>query len=625
MITKKLFKFNLIATALLVFALAAALPAAAQTPVPFTCTGEGYIIQGTGSNATALNRVVDTGTEFSFFKVNTGAYVKRINNLGYNTADDLLYASQWSTSSNAQLIQIDSTGAVFPITHGFTLPDNLNSGDVTPYGTPTIMYLSIGGGGAGDQKLYVVDLSGPTLVGSYPIVDPNNSNNPHPLGENVNDLAVHPNPTNAHLYGCDQVDGQLAIIDPTPFGTAPNQNVTRTDVNFTAGSLGTLPGAASGIQYGAAYFLPNGNLVCYENGGTIYEIDLNLGVTPENASPQIVRISEGNDSIDNDGAACAGPQPAIDIEKTPDYQLLASGDTATFTITVTNTGNEDLTDVAVTDVLAPSCNDDIGALAAGDSVTYDCTVSNVTVGFTNEACVEGTAADTTTVSDCDDAVVAVPAIEILKKPDSQQVATGGAVTFAIVVINTGNVDLESVTLTDDPGCDTLTPTYSGDGDSTLAPGEVWTYDCTANNVTEGFTNTATATGTPPGGEAVDDSDVANVVVLDLCPPDYEGCTPGFWKDSNNEYLWTGFSPGDFFNDVFSVTYFAVDYTLKDAINAKGGGVKKLARHGTAALLNASNGLINYPYTVDEVIAYVQAGNVDPLMDANELSGTCPAK
>nr|NIQ99725.1 hypothetical protein [Gemmatimonadales bacterium] len=67
--------------------------------------------------------------------------------------------------------------------------------------------------------------------------------------------------------------------------------------------------------------------------------------------------------------------------------------------------------------------------------------------------------------------------------------------------------------------------------------------------------------------------------------------------------------------------FDPDITLGQAIDAKGGGVKKIARHGTAALLSALHPGVAYPFTADEVIAAVQAGDVDALAKANELG--CP--
>ncbi len=87
--------------------------------------------------------------------------------------------------------------------------------------------------------------------------------------------------------------------------------------------------------------------------------------------------------------------PAISIVKDPNSQTVNNGGTATFTITVLNTGDTTLTDVAVTDARSPNCNKTIGTLAPGQSVSYKCTRPNVTSSFTNVAVVTGKAGSTT--------------------------------------------------------------------------------------------------------------------------------------------------------------------------------------------------------------------------------------
>ncbi|MCL7412203.1 MAG: MSCRAMM family adhesin SdrC [ANME-2 cluster archaeon] len=107
--------------------------------------------------------------------------------------------------------------------------------------------------------------------------------------------------------------------------------------------------------------------------------------------------------------------------------------------------------------------------------------------------------------------------------------------------------------------------------------------------------------------------------------EFSGCTPGYWKNHLNAWGPTGYAPTDIFNDVFSVGYFEGSFNLENALNARGGGLNKVARHGTAALLNANHPSINYPLTSSEVIAAVQSGNVDDLVQYNELSDECPAQ
>lgn len=107
------------------------------------------------------------------------------------------------------------------------------------------------------------------------------------------------------------------------------------------------------------------------------------------------------------------------------------------------------------------------------------------------------------------------------------------------------------------------------------------------------------------------------------PPGGEGCTPGYWRNHLEDWPPTGYSPDDDFDATFGVDYFAKDITLGQAIKLGGGGYNKVARHGTAGLLSAAHPDVNYPYTVAEVIAFVQSGDVEALVMANELGCMIP--
>jgi uncharacterized repeat protein (TIGR01451 family) len=101
----------------------------------------------------------------------------------------------------------------------------------------------------------------------------------------------------------------------------------------------------------------------------------------------------GADVTDDDDAQVVvrTPHPAITIVKNPKSQTVSVGGTATFLITVTNTGDVELTNVTVTDALAPDCNRSLGTLAPGQSApTYTCTRPNVTAAFDNVAVAAGT-------------------------------------------------------------------------------------------------------------------------------------------------------------------------------------------------------------------------------------------
>ena len=211
--------------------------------------------------------------------------------------------------------------------------------------------------------------------------------------------------------------------------------------------------------------------------------------------------SNDNNVIDIDPSHYCNPEVPtgmidIDIRKQeegPDTRTFDSGSDVDFEIVVTNAGDQDLDNVMVTDMLAPECDRDIGSLAAGASVSYICTVPNVTVGFENEACVEGQR-NGVMVDDCDPSTVEIPP--------------------------------------------------------------------------------------PPGGG--------------------QGCTPGFWKQSQHFDSWTApYTPDTPFSDVFEDAFPGM--TLLDAASNGGGGLDALGRHTVAALLNAASPDVSYDQSVSDVV------------------------
>jgi len=218
-------------------------------------------------------------------------------------------------------------------------------------------------------------------------------------------------------------------------------------------------------------------------------------------------------------------KPHISVSKSPDQQTILIGQTANFTIQVTNDGDTTLTDVHVTDALAPGCartKADIPALASmapGATVIYTCSLANVTANFTNVAVATGTPPVGPDVSASDTAAVTAvapathPAITIVKNPKSQTITRGGTATFTITVTNTGDVALTDVKVTDalSPNCNRTI--------GTIAPGASVSYTCTRPNVTASFNNVAVVTG-KAGATTVTDQDTAPVTAkaAALTPP-----------------------------------------------------------------------------------------------------------
>ncbi|MFC1870805.1 hypothetical protein ACFLYF_00145 [Chloroflexota bacterium] len=231
---------------------------------------------------------------------------------------------------------------------------------------------------------------------------------------------------------------------------------------------------------------------------------------------------------------------------------------------------------------------------------------------------------------------------------------GITVYFMYEVTNTGELPLANVVVKDDnatPGDDsddfypTPVDVSPADGfndgdvneDSILDLDETWLY--MASETAVGGTNIADVIGWYPddSGISVTDEDPANYIVEE----DFEGCTPGFWKNNADKHeasAWPeAYDPNQSFSSVFGreITVRVggkkvppvTDPSLLVALGANGGGINALARASVAALLNAAADTINYQIaTPAEVITMVQAAideNNGELIDkdlAGELDG-----
>jgi uncharacterized repeat protein (TIGR01451 family) len=192
-------------------------------------------------------------------------------------------------------------------------------------------------------------------------------------------------------------------------------------------------------------------------------------------------------------------QAALAITKEPASQMIPQDGTVTFTITVANTGDVDMTGVVVTDDLATDCNRPaLGTILAGGTIPYTCTRTNVPADFTNVVTASGTSTlgDTRIVTDSALVDVIHPALSIVKEPASQMIPQDGTAVFTITVANTGDVTMTNVAVTDDLAPDCNRPVLG-----TILVGGTIPYTCTRTNVPADFTNVATATGTSPLGDA----------------------------------------------------------------------------------------------------------------------------
>jgi large repetitive protein len=220
---------------------------------------------------------------------------------------------------------------------------------------------------------------------------------------------------------------------------------------------------------------------------------------------------------------------AIRITKTANVSSISAPGTITYTISVANFGSTSNTAVTVTDTLLQNAaartltsgptrtsgdTNSNNALDGGESwvytATYNVTAANITTGgrFINTATV--TTAQTTAITS-GQAITTVnnPSLTITKTQTSPvgAITAAGALTYSIVVKNTGNVALTGVTLADSLFLGATSKTVTGptlssgdtNSNSALDTTETWTYTASYTviqadmDATGNFSNTATVT------------------------------------------------------------------------------------------------------------------------------------
>ncbi|MEV8252835.1 AraC family transcriptional regulator [Rhodoglobus sp. NPDC076762] len=203
------------------------------------------------------------------------------------------------------------------------------------------------------------------------------------------------------------------------------------------------------------------------------------------------------------------------------------GDSITYSIAISNTGNQTVTGVTLTDSLVGLSTPVItwpgatGTLAPGQSATalasYTVKQSDVDAGsIANTASAAGTAPGATPVSSDSNPVVtttvaAAPTLSLVKSgalPAGSASVAGEVVTYSFVIRNTGNVTITGAAVTDPlSGLSAITyGTWPSGTAGTLAPNTqvtaTATYTVKQSDVDSGaIANTATATGTGAIGGA----------------------------------------------------------------------------------------------------------------------------
>jgi uncharacterized repeat protein (TIGR01451 family) len=322
-------------------------------------------------------------------------------------------------------------------------------------------------------------------------------------------------------------------IVATNDGNITLNNVTVTDPDVS--NLTCTPANGSTLAPGAS-------LNCTASH-TITQADLDAG---HYANSACVDDGEGGAEPACDDADVPGDDnPALSIVKGDNDATYDSvGDTITYSIVATNTGNVTLHNVTITDTLAVlgTCTPAIPVTDLAPGATITCSATHVVTqadidagSYLNTACVDDGAGGAAQA--CDDEgtpAIRTPALNVDKSADVQLITSAGQViTYTYVITNEGNVTLTGVTLVDDKLGTITCPKTS------LVPGESMT--CTATYTVQAsdlsnssLTNVATADSDQTGPDT-------DTVTIPVRPP-----------TTGNTYP-TGKEPCEFANDPTGIT------------------------------------------------------------------------
>ncbi|MEY2420221.1 MAG: hypothetical protein QOI95_288 [Acidimicrobiaceae bacterium] len=288
------------------------------------------------------------------------------------------------------------------------------------------------------------------------------------------------------------------------------------------------------------------------NKGATASVTVSAATSTENCGDDIVNqatITATNErqsaQANNDSAEVLVHVTCGDVSvlKTADTDIIDAGDTAAFTIVVSTDAVQTSNDVQLTDTLpagitwsedSADCGItgllltcDFGNLAPSSTRTIhvtgltdvaDCGVLSNTANVSSSNEPEGESGNNTSTAEI--TVLCPISIGIIK--DGPQFAhLGDTITYVIDVENNGLANLVTVDLSD-PICDgdSLHVVDDGNGDSVLAIGETWTYNCThvvTASDPDPLPNTATVSGTDvrgrdAGGEASHSVDIIHPAI-----------------------------------------------------------------------------------------------------------------
>ncbi|WP_218160704.1 DUF6923 family protein, partial [Arsenicibacter rosenii] len=280
-------------------------PRKAVDPPTFSCSMPAYLLQGSPTDAYAVNLLTGETTLVKNNLIGTGIGGRQIQAVGYNILDNYLWGYRSGTD---QLVRIGGDWSVQFFTISGLAIGSYDVGDIDANG---IMYLS-----SGSSVIKRIDLnpSSPTYL------------------QTLSDLTT---------TGTTIADWALNVVDGNIY--AINQSSLLLRYNTTTGvrtTLGVVQWSVStGTGFGAAYSDSEGNLYVQDNqGGKIFRIDkphLLVASTTARVSGNLF-ASTGMTTSSNDGTRCMNAPPPCQAPARPDGFVTQPGcATTTGTISLT--------------------------------------------------------------------------------------------------------------------------------------------------------------------------------------------------------------------------------------------------------------------------------------------------
>jgi len=213
-------------------------------------------------------------------------------------------------------------------------------------------------------------------------------------------------------------------------------------------------------------------------------------------------------------------ESSLDISKSADMETASIGDNITYTYVIVNTDNVTIEGLILTDDKLGNIPLADTTLAPGDNTTATANHTVVLADFPgpleNTATVSGTSqkSDNITAS-ASTSVELIPyeeSIGLTKNADRVSASIGDNITYTYVITNTGDLDIDDLSLTDDKlGVISLFPTTLAPGDNTTATAN---HTVIVTDFPGPLVNTATVSGKSQNSDNITASASTSVVLND---------------------------------------------------------------------------------------------------------------